>query len=73
MKESIESKGLALLRILQIFEKYSDVEHPLTQKDIGDYLERDYGIVIERKNIGRKISVDKRVHHSRARIYVYFL
>lgn len=59
MKESIESKGLALLRILQIFEKYSDTDHPLTQKDIGDYLERDYGIVIERKNIGRKISLLK--------------
>lgn len=57
--ESFEPKKLALVRIMQIFEQHSDIDHPLTQDDIADYLERDYGIVIERKAIGRNISLLK--------------
>ena len=52
---SLEPKKLALLRILQILEQYSDYDHPLKQEDIARYLDRDYGIVIERKAIGRNI------------------
>ena len=52
---SLEPKKLALLRILQILEQYSDIDHPLKQEDIARYLDRDYGIVIERKAIGRNI------------------
>ena len=52
----LESKRLALLRILQILEKYSDYNHPLTQEDIARYLSKDYGIEIERKAISRNIS-----------------
>lgn len=55
----LEPKKLALIRILQIFEKYSDFDHPLKQEDIANYLEEDYGIVIERKAIGRNISLLK--------------
>ena len=57
--ESFESKKLALIRIWQIFNKYSDYNHPLTQDDIAKHLERDYGIVIERKAISRNISLLK--------------
>lgn len=57
--ESFESKKLALLRILQILEEYSDADHPLKQEDIAKYLEKDYGLVIERKAIGRNISLLK--------------
>ena len=57
--DSLEPKKLALLRILQIFEDYSDYNHPLKQEDIANYLERDYGIVIERKAISRNISLLK--------------
>lgn len=32
---SPESKKLALTRIKEIFETYSDFEHPLTQNDIA--------------------------------------
>ena len=53
----LEPKKLALIRILQIFERYSAFDHPLRQEDIGRYLEEDYGIVIERKAIGRNISL----------------
>ncbi len=56
---SLEPKKLALLRILQILEKYSDAEHPLFQEDILSRLSRDYGIEIERKAVGRNLSLLK--------------
>ena len=57
--DSLEPKKLALIRIWQILQKYSDCDHLLTQDDIAAYLERDYSIVIERKAIGRNISLLK--------------
>lgn len=57
--ESLESKKLALIRIWQIFREYSDYDHPLTQEDIADRLEKQYGIVIERKAVSRNISLLK--------------
>ena len=59
MKNSLEPTKLALVRILQILEQYSDFDHPLKQRDIIDYLDRDYGIVIERKAVGRNLSLLK--------------
>ena len=56
---SLEPKKLALLRILQILEQYSDCDNPLKQEDIANYLDKDYGIVIERKAIGRNLSLLK--------------
>ena len=56
---SFEPKKLALLRILQILEQYSDYDNPLKQEDIAEYLDKDYGIVIERKAIGRNLSLLK--------------
>ena len=46
---SLEPKKLALLRIWQILLKHSDCDHPLKQEDIISYLDRDYGIKMERK------------------------
>lgn len=57
--DCFEPKKLALLRILQIFQKYSDYDHPLTQEEIATHLENDYGIVIERKAVSRNISLLK--------------
>ena len=57
MRDSFESKKLALLRILQILEKYSDFDHPLTQDAILAYLERDYGIVLEHKAVSKNLSL----------------
>ena len=59
MKNSFEPTKLALVRILQILEQYSDFDHPLKQQDIIDYLDRDYGIAIERKAVGRNLSLLK--------------
>ena len=53
---NLEPKKNALLRIWQIFQKYSDYDHPLTQDDILRYLSRDFGIELERKAVARNIS-----------------
>ena len=55
--ENLEPKKLALIRIWQIMKRYSDFDHPLTQEEIAGHLERDYGIVIERKAISRNLSL----------------
>ena len=57
--DTMEPKKLALIRILQILKRYSDINHPLTQEDIANYLERDYKIILERKAISRNISLLK--------------
>lgn len=51
-----EPKKLAQLRILQILQKHSDYDHPLTQEDIIKYLDSEYGIQMERKAIGKNIA-----------------
>ncbi len=58
----LESKKLVLLRVLHILEYYSDEQHPLTQDDILRYLEKDYGIILERKAVGRQISLLKEAY-----------
>ena len=57
--ESLESKKLALIRILQILKEHSDCDHPLRQEDILRLLKSEYGISLERKAIGRNISLLK--------------
>lgn len=52
---STEPKKLAVLRIWQILREHSDADHLLTHEDILHYLERDYGIVLERKAVGRNL------------------
>ena len=52
-----ENKKLALLRILHILLYHSDERHPLKQEEIAEYLEKDYGIVVERKAIGRQLAL----------------
>ena len=52
-----EGKKVALLRVLQILEKYSDEGHPLTREVIAEYLYKDYGIEAERKFVGRQVAL----------------
>ena len=52
-----ESKKLALLRILEILQRDTDAEHPLTHSEIAERLLREYGIELERKAVGRNISL----------------
>ncbi len=55
--DSLESKKLALLRILQILYAYSDSEHRLIYDEILTLLRRDYGLTVERKAVGRNLSL----------------
>ncbi len=55
--DSFEPKKLALLRIWQILREHSDHKHPMTQEEIAEHLQKDYGISIERKAISRNISL----------------
>ncbi len=57
--DSLEPKKLALIRILQILHEHSDETHPLKQEEIANYLEKDYGISVERKAVGRNLSLLK--------------
>ena len=52
-----ETKKLALLRILEILQRNTDEAHPLTHSEISEILRREYGIEIERKAVGRNISL----------------
>ena len=52
-----EPKKAALIRMMQILEKESDVDHPLTQDDIIRKLELDYGIALERKAVSRNLKI----------------
>lgn len=40
--DSFEPKKLALIRILQILERYTDCDHPLKHDEIVKKLENDY-------------------------------
>ena len=57
--DSLEPKKLALIRILQILESYSNSEHPMTQVEIAERLNKEYGIVLERKAVARNLSLLK--------------
>lgn len=49
------SKNFAPFAIYLILKKHSDAKNILTMDDIGEYLEKDYGIIMERKAISRNI------------------
>lgn len=50
-----QPKKLLIINILDILKKYSDEEHRLSQKDIANILERDYGMSADRKAIRRNL------------------
>ena len=52
-----ETKKLALLRILEILQRETDEKHPLTHNDILVLLKEEFGIEMERKAVGRNISL----------------
>jgi predicted DNA-binding transcriptional regulator YafY len=54
-----EPKKLALLRIKDILEEHSDYDHPITQEEIVTKLKTQYGIDVDRKTVGRNLSLLK--------------
>lgn len=57
--DNLEPKKLALLRILQILEDETDKGHPYTQAQIIKRLSEKYDITVERKAVGRNLSLLK--------------
>ena len=53
---NVTSSNLIPLCILRILEKYSTSETPITQEELRDLLERDFGISCERKALGRTLN-----------------
>lgn len=53
---TFEPKKMTVLRILDVLKDYSDADHPLTHEAILAILEREYGLIVERKAVGRNIS-----------------
>lgn len=60
----MESKQTLLFRLYQILCEYSDEEHPLTQQHIIELLERDFGLAVERKDVGRNMSYLKEMGYN---------
>lgn len=52
----LQPKKMLILNILEILKKYSDEDHPLKQKQIGEILLRDYGMTVDRKAIKRNLA-----------------
>ena len=55
--DSFEPKKLALIRILNILETYTDCNHPLTHDELVKKLYTLYCIMVERKPIVRNLSL----------------
>lgn len=52
---TVQPKKLLILQILDILRKYSDENHRLSQKEIADLLEKEYGVTAERKAVKRNL------------------
>ncbi len=51
------AKKLTILRIYQIIRDYSDSDNPISQKNIGEILEQEYGLKLGRNAISRNIAM----------------
>ena len=55
----MQRRKVIIVRILQLLEKYTDENHRLSQQDLIDLLQSEYGIECERKAIGRNLETLK--------------
>lgn len=51
-----QPKKMLIMDILEVLRKYSDAEHRLTQKQIIDFLERDFEMTADRKAVKRNLA-----------------
>ena len=49
-------KKIIILYILQILQRYTDAKHPMTQQQIADRLQADYGLMVNRATVKRNIN-----------------
>lgn len=52
---TIPPKKMLALNILRILQRYTDVEHTLSQKQIAEKLESDFQMTVDRKSIKRNL------------------
>ncbi len=52
---TVRSKKMIIVCILEILRKYSDENHRLKQREIVDLLDREYGITVDRKAVQRNL------------------
>ncbi len=52
------------IAIFRVLERYSGKGHNLTQLDIVDYVQKDYGLKVDRKTVGRTINFLKEFRFS---------
>lgn len=48
-------KKIIIVYILQILQKYSDAEHPMSQQQIAEKLSYDYGLEVDRSTVKRNL------------------
>ncbi len=53
----IENKKTSIILVLKVLEEYSDENHYLTQQNIIDKIETQYGLELERKSIASSLSL----------------
>lgn len=53
----VSGKKSSIILILKVLEEYSDENHFLTQQDIIEKVEGDYGVTLERKSVAYSISL----------------
>lgn len=51
----MQPKKMIILDILHILKKHSDKDHRLSQHDLQELLESEYGMKVDRKTISRNI------------------
>ena len=55
-ERSDSGSKMSIMRIAQVLFRESDRDHPLTQQEILDFMEAEYGMTVNRKSIGRNLS-----------------
>lgn len=50
-----QPKKMLIMHILEILKKYTDEDHRLSQKEIGEILKTEYDMVVDRKSIKRNL------------------
>ena len=51
-----QPKKLLIMNILEILQRYTDEDHRLSQREIGEILEREYSVRADRKTIKRNLT-----------------
>ncbi len=52
---AIPPKKMLILNIVEILKRYSDADHPLSQQDIVEKLEKEYDMTVDRKAVRRNL------------------